>query len=336
MILRFAACLTGFLMDLIIGDPHGFPHPVVAIGKLISFLEKILYPRRGNKISEEKQHKKEFFRGLLLCVLVTSITSAVAIGILMACRMISPVLLYLAESVMTWQILAVKSLRVESMKVYKALTGAGSPEERLEAGRFAVSMIVGRDTASLSEEGVTKAAVETVAENASDGVIAPMIFLFIGGPVLGFFYKAVNTMDSMIGYKNDRYLYFGRAAAKLDDILNYLPSRISALLMIGCSYFADEELSGKKAYVIWKRDRRKHSSPNSAQTESVTAGALGVQLAGNASYFGKIVEKPTIGDPDRKIKTDDIIIVNRLMTTAAYVGEGIGLTVIAILYAVLR
>ncbi len=336
MILRFAACLTGFLMDLIIGDPHGFPHPVVAIGKMISFLEKILYPRRSSKISEEKQHKKEFFRGLLLCVLVISITSAVAIGILMVCRMISPVLLYLAESVMTWQILAVKSLRVESMKVYKALTGTGSPEERLEAGRFAVSMIVGRDTASLSEEGVTKAAVETVAENASDGVIAPMIFLFIGGPVLGFFYKAVNTMDSMIGYKNDRYLYFGRAAAKIDDVLNYLPSRISALLMIGCSYFADEELSGKKAYVIWKRDRRKHSSPNSAQTESVTAGALGVQLAGNASYFGKTVEKPTIGDPDRKIRTDDIIRANRLMTTAAFVGEGIGLTVIAILYAILK
>ncbi len=336
MILRFAACLTGFIIDLIVGDPHGFPHPIVAIGNLISFLEKILYPREDEKISAEKQQKKEFFRGLILCVMVIFITVAAVIVVIVICRMISPVLLYIAESIMTWQILAVKSLRVESMKVYKALTGAGSPKERLEAGRHAVSMIVGRDTASLSEEGVTKAAVETVAENASDGVIAPMIFLFIGGPVLGFFYKAVNTMDSMIGYKNDKYLYFGRAAAKLDDFLNYLPSRISALLMIGCSYFADEELSGEKAYVIWKRDRRKHSSPNSAQTEAVAAGALGVQLAGNASYFGKTVEKPTIGDPDRKIKTDDIIIVNRLMTTAAYVGEGIGLTVIAILYALLR
>lgn len=336
MILRFATCLTGFLMDLIIGDPHGFPHPVVAIGKLISFLEKILYPHRDDKNNEDKQHRKEFLGGLILCVLVIIITVTAATVIVVICRRISPVLLYIVESVMTWQILAVKSLRVESMKVYKALTGVGSPEERLEAGRRAVSMIVGRDTASLSEEGVTKAAVETVAENASDGVIAPMIFLFIGGPVLGFFYKAVNTMDSMIGYKNDRYLYFGRTAAKLDDFLNYLPSRISALLMIGCSYFADEELSGKKAYVIWKRDRRKHSSPNSAQTESVTAGALGIQLAGNASYFGKIVEKPTIGDPDREIRTDDIIRTNRLMTTSAFVGEGIGLTVIAILYAVLR
>ncbi|SKB49465.1 adenosylcobinamide-phosphate synthase [Lachnospiraceae bacterium] len=336
MKLRFAACLTGFIMDLILGDPHGFPHPIIAIGKLISFLEKILYPERQKNADKELQSKKEFRRGSVLCILVIIITVAVTAGILMICRSVSPIALYIAESIMTWQILAVKSLRVESMKVYKALKGDGSEEERLKSGRHAVSMIVGRDTESLSVEGVTKAAVETVAENASDGVIAPMIFLFIGGPVLGFFYKAVNTMDSMIGYKNDRYLFFGRAAAKLDDVLNYLPSRLSALLMIGCAYFADEEMSGSNAWKIWRRDSRNHSSPNSAQTESVMAGALQVRLAGNASYFGKIVEKPTIGDAVRDIEIEDIVRANRLMTSSAVVGEGIGLLAIAVLALIVR
>ncbi len=333
MKLRFAACLIGFILDQLIGDPHGFPHPVIAIGKLISLLEKILYPDRSGK--NEGQERREFIRGFILCILVTIITAAAAFGILFLCSRVSVWLELFAESVMSWQILAARSLKVESMKVYKALTGDGSEEERLENGRKAVSMIVGRDTASLSEEGVTKAAVETVAENASDGVIAPMIFLFIGGPVLGFMYKAVNTMDSMIGYKNDRYMYFGRAAAKLDDILNYLPSRISALLMIGCAYFADEDMSGSNAYKIWKRDRRNHASPNSAQTEAVMAGALGVRLAGDASYFGRIVKKPSIGDPLRNIETYDIVRANRLMMSAAFTGEGIGLIVLLLLQTVI-
>ena len=188
----------------------------------------------------------------------------------------------------------------------------------LEEARKAVSMIVGRDTAALTEEGVTKAAVETVAENASDGVIAPMLYMAIGGAPLMFLYKGINTMDSMLGYKNDRYLYFGRCAAKLDDAANYLPSRISGGLMVLAAYFSG--FDGWNAWKIFRRDNRNHASPNSAQTESVMAGALDVQLAGNAYYFGKLYEKPTIGDPIRLIEQEDIRRANRLLYATAITG----------------
>ncbi|MBE5865055.1 MAG: cobalamin biosynthesis protein CobD [Lachnospiraceae bacterium] len=217
---------------------------------------------------------------------------------------------------MTFQILATKSLRVESMRVYKCLK-----QEDLEAARQAVSMIVGRDTATLDEVGVAKAAIETVAENTSDGVIAPMLYTALGGPVLGFLYKAVNTMDSMIGYKNDKYLYFGRAAAKLDDIVNFIPARISAYLMIFSAFMSGKCFDGRNAFKIYKRDNRKHASPNSAQTEAVCAGALRIQLAGDASYFGKIVKKPYIGDAYRKVESEDIKRANRLMYLTAWLGE---------------
>lgn len=194
----------------------------------------------------------------------------------------------IAEAVMTWQILATKCLRVESMRVYDALRTDG-----VDAGRRAVSMIVGRDTSVLDAAGVTRAAVETIAENTSDGVIAPMLYTAIGGPVLGFVYKAVNTMDSMLGYKNDKYMYFGRFAARLDDVVNFIPARISAYLMIAAAFIGGRHFDGKNAYRIFKRDRFNHASPNSAQTESVCAGALRVQLAGDAVYFGKLVKKNT-------------------------------------------
>ena len=203
------------------------------------------------------------------------------------------------ESFWCYQILATKSLKVESDRVYTALK-----EEGLEAGRKAVSMIVGRDTQSLTEEGVTKAAVETVAENTSDGIIAPLFYMLFGGAVLGFAYKAVNTMDSMVGYKNEKYQYFGTAAAKLDDIVNYIPARISAVIMIVAAYITG--MDGKNAFRIFRRDRYNHKSPNSAQTEAVMAGALDVQLAGDAWYFGKLHKKPTIGDAIRKIEREDI------------------------------
>ena len=180
-------------------------------------------------------------------------------------------------------------------------------------------MIVGRDTDVLDETGVAKAAIETVAENTSDGVIAPMLYLALGGPVLGFFYKAVNTMDSMVGYKNDRYLYFGRAAAKVDDAVNYIPARISAYLMILSAFIGGRAYDGKRAFQIHQRDRRNHASPNSAQTESACAGALGIQLAGDASYFGKIVKKPYIGDAVRKVEFEDIKRVNHLMYFTAWI-----------------
>ena len=212
------------------------------------------------------------------------------------------------------------------MKVYYSLQSEG-----LETARKAVSMIVGRDTSVLDEEGVAKAAIETVAENTSDGVIAPMLYTALGGPILGFFYKAVNTMDSMVGYKNEKYLYFGRAAAKLDDLINYIPARISAWLMICAAFIGGKSYSGRQAYKIYKRDNRKHASPNSAQTESVCAGALGIRLAGDASYFGKIVKKPFIGDALRNVEYEDIKRVNKLMYLTAWLCEMICLTLMVVL-----
>jgi adenosylcobinamide-phosphate synthase len=214
------------------------------------------------------------------------------------------------ESLLCWQLLAAKSLKTESMKVYHSLC-----DDDIESARKNVSMIVGRDTVGLDEGGITRAAVETVAENASDGVVTPLLYIMLGGAALGCLYKAVNTMDSMVGYKSDKYLHFGRAAAKLDDALNYIPSRLCALLMIVAACLL--RLDGKNAYHIWRRDKRKHASPNSAQTESVCAGALGIRLAGPASYFGKVHYKPYIGDDTRPISADDIARANKLMYAAS-------------------
>lgn len=207
---------------------------------------------------------------------------------------------------MCYQMLAVKALKSESMKVFNELKN-----RNLEGARYAVSMIVGRDTESLDEIGVAKAAIETVAENGSDGIIAPMFYMIIGGPVWMFLYKGINTMDSMLGYKNDKYIHFGRYAAKLDDVANYIPARLSGFLMIVGSFIAGYDY--KNAKKIFFRDRFNHASPNSAQTESVMAGALNIQLAGNAYYFNKLYEKPTIGDPNRKVEAEDILRANRLL-----------------------
>lgn len=288
-----AACVTGFLLDLIFGDPLWLYHPVQMIGALITALEKKL-----RRLAGEEEQKLLAAGGVLVC-LVIAVSTAVPFIILRAAESFSPVFRYIAESFFCYQLLATKSLRVESGKVYKELEKGD-----LNGARKAVSMIVGRDTESLDAAGVTKAAVETVAENTSDGIIAPLLYMMAGGAVLGFFYKAVNTMDSMIGYKNDKYIFFGRIAAKLDDLLNYIPARLSALLMIAASFLLG--LNGTLAFKIYRRDRKKHASPNAAQTEAVCAGALGVQLAGNAYYFGRLYEKETIGDPVRRIEALDI------------------------------
>lgn len=304
------AFVCGFVLDLVFGDPHWMPHPIRLIGTLIAGLEKKLLKL------QMRDEKKEFYKGILLVVLILFSTGAVAALVLVVAYWLHPVAGIVIESVMTYQILATKCLKDESMKVYQSLN-----EQGLEAGRVAVSMIVGRDTNVLDETGVVKAAVETVAENTSDGVIAPMLYTALGGPVLGFVYKAVNTMDSMVGYKNDKYLYFGRAAAKLDDVVNFIPARISAYLMIAAAYIGGKAFDGKQAYRIYKRDRRNHESPNSAQTESVCAGAIGIQLAGDASYFGKVVKKPYIGDAHRAVEREDIVRVNRLMYVTAVISE---------------
>lgn len=297
MIYHIAAMLAGFLMDLLFGDPYWLPHPIRLIGNWISFLEKRLL---GSKTEEKHTTpEQEQRRGMLLVLAVLSSTVFVTAVLLLGAYRLHPYLGVVIESIMTYQILATKCLQVESMKVYQELKKGD-----IAASRKVVSMIVGRDTECLDETGVAKAAIETVAENTSDGVIAPMICTAIGGPILGFFYKAVNTMDSMVGYKNEKYQYFGSAAAKFDDVVNYIPARLSAWLMILAS--AITHMDWKNAKKVFLRDRYNHKSPNSAQTESVMAGALDVQLAGDAWYFGKLCKKPTIGDAIREIEPEDI------------------------------
>lgn len=310
------AFIAGFVLDLLIGDPHFIPHPVRLIGSFISFLDKRLNCDAGYNISEKKLNLIKYKRGMILAFTVIFATFAISVIIIVAAYSINLYAGVIAEAVMTWQILATKCLRVESMRVYDALRTDG-----VDAGRRAVSMIVGRDTSVLDAAGVTRAAVETIAENTSDGVIAPMLYTAIGGPVLGFVYKAVNTMDSMLGYKNDKYMYFGRFAARLDDVVNFIPARISAYLMIAAAFIGGRHFDGKNAYHIFKRDRFNHASPNSAQTESVCAGALRVQLAGDAVYFGKLVKKKYIGDGLREIEYEDIKRANRLMYITAFLCE---------------
>ena len=299
-----AALIIGFGIDLIVGDPHGFPHPVVLIGKLIDVLEHGLRKVFPKTASGEK------IVGALIWALVVLTSSLVPVLILWLCHGISPWLRLGIESIMCWQILATKSLRDESMKVYHALESGD-----IDKSRYAVSMIVGRDTAALDDAGVTRAAVETVAENTSDGVVAPLIFLAIGGAPLGFFYKAVNTMDSMLGYVEPPYKNIGLVPAKMDDAVNFIPARISALLMLVAGGIL--RLDVKNGWKIFCRDRFNHASPNSAQTESVCAGLLGLRLAGDAWYHGVLHKKKYIGDALREIEHEDIPRAGRLLYVTA-------------------
>lgn len=287
---------VGFVIDIFVGDPYNFPHPIRAIGTLIAKLEKFVRERFKNLRKG----------GVFLALTVLIASTLVPLAVLLVCYKINIYLGLAVESVMCWQLVAARCLQKESMKVCRAV------EERdIEKARKAVSMIVGRDTDVLDETGIVKAAVETVAENTSDGVTAPIMYIAFGGAPLGFFYKAANTMDSMIGYTNEKYIDIGRFAAKLDDVLNFIPSRLTALGMILSAYLLGAD--GKNAAKIWKRDRRKHASPNSAQTESVCAGALDIRLAGDAYYFGELHKKEFIGDDIRTPESEDIRRANRLM-----------------------
>ena len=317
------------MLDLMVGDPHGIPHPIVLIGKLIGRLDaSLLGEIPADKADPETRDKaSELRKGLLLVLIVIIVTAVITAGVIYLAYRLSPAAGVVIEAILTCYLLAQTSLRRESMKVYRELK-----DGTLENARKAVSMIVGRDTQVLDETGVTKAAVETVAENFSDGVFAPMFYAAIGGPVLGLTYKAINTMDSMIGYKNDRYMWFGTAAAKLDDIVNFIPSRMSALLLIAASAINGKSYDAAGAFRIWKRDRANHKSPNAAQTESAAAGSLGLQLAGDAQYFGKVVRKPFIGDKVREIEAYDIVRVNRLMTAASFLGFALCLSGIYAVY----
>ena len=301
-----AAVLCGFFMDLCLGDPDWMLHPVIYMGKAISALEKFL--RR--KFPDTQ--KGLLMAGAALAAILPLGSFLMAAAAIYLAGLVHPVLAFLLETLWCWQALAVKGLYTESMRVKKKLE-----EQDLPGARSAVARIVGRDTQNLDAAGVAKAAIETVAENFSDGVAAPLFYLVIGGAPLGLCYKAINTMDSMVGYKNDRYLYFGRAAAKLDDVANYIPARISAFLMMFAALLTGQ--NAKHAFQIWKRDRYNHASPNSAQTESVAAGALDILLAGDAWYFGKLVKKPTIGEDLRTVEAADIMRINRMMITASLI-----------------
>ena len=306
------AVLGGFVLDALFGDPAWLPHPVVYMGKAISKLEKFLRPRLP------KTPQGELLGGAIVAFCLPVGTFLLTGLVCWGAARLHPLLGLAVQMFWCGQALAARGLVQESTNVYKELKKPDLP-----GARKAVSRIVGRDTAELTAEGVTKAAVETVAENASDGVIAPLLYMLIGGAPLALTYKAINTMDSMLGYKNEKYLYFGRVPAKLDDVANYIPSRLAGLLWVAAAAFTHNDAKG--AWKIWRRDRRNHASPNSAQTESACAGALGVQLAGPAYYFGEYYAKPTLGDALRPIEPEDILRANRMMVAESILALAIGL-----------
>ena len=313
--LHLAAIIAGFILDLIFGDPHWLPHPICLIGNLIGFIERNLRPRLApNKLAL-------LFGGFVMVVIVLLTSFIVPILLLLGAYIISPWLAFALETLMCYQIFATKCLRDESMKVYDALHN-----NNLADARVKLSWIVGRDTQNLDEEEITKGAVETVAENTADGIIAPMFYMFLGGVPLAFLYKGINTMDSMVGYKNDKFLYFGRCAAKLDDLANLIPARITGLVMIAAAFLLG--LNGPGAWKVFWRDRYNHLSPNSAMTESVTAGALNIQLGGDHFYFGKLVHKDTIGDDIRPVCPEDIVKTNNLL----YMTSALCLVLFSVIY----
>ena len=302
LILWSAVC--GFLLDILLGDPAWLLHPVVVMGQGITWVEQHLRPRFP------QTPRGEFWAGVCLAAALPAATLAVTATVCALAARLHPAAEFTVQTIWCWQALAMRDLALESRNVWKELQ-----KEDLPAARKAVGRIVGRDTERLTAEGVIRAAVETVSENFSDGVAAPMLYMLLGGAPLALMYKSINTMDSMVGYKNEKYLWFGRAAAKLDDAANYIPARISALCWIASAALTGQDWKG--AWRIWRRDRRCHASPNSAQTEAACAGSLGVQLAGPAWYFGELYDKPTIGDALRPVETDDILQAIRMMIAAS-------------------
>ena len=309
------ALALGFLVDLLVGDPHGWPHLIRGFGFLIAALERVLYPMKNKRAG-----------GTLLVVVVLLLSAGLPALLLFFVWRVSPWLYIVIETVFCWQILATKSLRDESRAVYAKLASGDLP-----GARKAVSMIVGRDTDALDAAGVTRAAVETVAENASDGVAAPLFYMLLGGAVLGCLYKAANTMDSMVGYKNERYLDIGRTAARHDEALTFKPARLCAWDMIFAARLCG--MDAGNALRIYRRDKRNHASPNSAHTEAAMAGALRVRLAGDAYYFGKLCKKPYIGDAQRPIEAADILRAHKLLYVTAYLLLMLALAFRGILYA---
>lgn len=302
-----AAILLGFALDWRFGDPERIPHLVVGIGHMIARFE------RGLRRVFSRTSNGELAAGAVLAAGVPLISFGLCALALWLAGLLHPAARLALAALICWQCLAARSLAQAGERVAQALD---SPD--IGDARRAVARVVGRETAALDRAGIIRAAVETIAENTCDGVIAPLFWLAVGGAPLGVFYKAVNTLDSMVGYKNTRYLYFGRASARLDDAMNVIPARLSALLLLISARLCG--FDAKNAWRIFKRDRYNHKSPNSGQSEAACAGALGIQLGGDAVYFGERVQKPTIGDPLRDCDGQDILRANRLMRCAAVLG----------------
>ena len=289
---------TGYALDLIIGDPNSFPHPVRYIGKLISMVEKQI-----RKITSSDKGLK--IAGFFLWFIVVGVTFCVTSLILQLFKF-NKIIYFVVNTILIYTTLATKCLKDESVKIYKVLKTGD-----LEKSRIQLSYIVGRDTTNLNEKEIVRATVETVAENTVDGIIAPLFYGFIGGAPLAMGYKAINTLDSTVGYKNDKYYYLGFASAKIDDIANYIPARISVILFTIGNLFLRNDY--KNCFKISIRDRKNHKSPNCAFSEGAVAGALGIQLGGTNIYFGETVYKPTIGDKTREIEVQDISRTNKIL-----------------------
>lgn len=296
--------LLSSMLDFIFGDPLKIPHPIVYIGKLISGFEKILSP---------DSTKRDMPKGVLIFIFTVIISFVIPFVVLLILYRISFWLGFILEIFWSFQILAARTLSTEAYKVKKYLD-----EGNIKEARRALSMIVGRDTSQLTEEDITKAVVETVSENTTDGIVSPLIAIAIGGAPLGFAYKAVNTLDSMIGYKSEKYFFFGKASAILDDVVNYLPARLTGISMCFASALISG-LSAKGAWRVMMRDHAKHASPNGGWTEGATAGALGVRLGGDATYFGVLYKKASLGDSKRNIEAGDIARATKLMWVSSII-----------------
>lgn len=324
MIDRIEMITIGFVLDFILGDPENWWHPVQGIGAMIAGLEK-LFRKIGHLSEEPEKHiwRKRIF-GALLVLIVVAVTTAVPWVLLWGAKQVHSALYVAVGGILCYPMLALRSLRKAGYQVFAALK-----DKDLERARIAVSRMVGRDTENLDAYEVTRAAVESVAENCSDGEIAPLLFMLVFGIPGGWFYKAVNTMDSMLGYKNDRYRYFGSAAARLDDVCNFIPARVTALFMIAAAWTL--RMDYKNAARVWWRDHKANASPNAAHPESACAGALDVQLLGDAYYEGKLVPKQTVGDDLKPIEFVDINRANYLILRTSVLCYLVG---IAILYFV--
>lgn len=301
----------GLVLDFIIGDPNNPFHPVRIIGALGIKLENIT--RRVFK-----NLKISGFVTWLGVILITFLVNSLIVRLAFS---ISNIFGIIIEGILLYFCIAFKGLKVEGLKVIKVLESGD-----IEGARKQLSYIVGRDTEALDEEGIIRAVIETVAENTSDGIIAPLLFGALGGAPLAMTYKAVNTCDSMFGYKNDKYIDFGLVSAKMDDLFNYIPARLTGYLVIFAAFILG--LDYKNSYRIYKRDRYNHTSPNSAHPESAVAGALGIRLGGANYYFGKIVEKPTIGDKNKVIEISDLYKTNNILLVVTLLGFSVGLIII--------